>query len=159
MEIIIQIISASIIFVASLIPLYFVLRIRTKQQKILSSLLFIALLTYGIHTLLESLGFIDYGLFTKICLIASAFGLIISYSFFQVRHSNVIIGGIFGLAMMISFGIWMIGELFEAISEEHEFTESVEYISHGVMTGFGVFLIMRFIWIRNTIHIEPKNLE
>jgi hypothetical protein len=153
------IISASIILAASLIPLYFVLRIRTKQQKILSSFLFIALLTYGIHTVLESVEIIHYSLFTKICLIASVFGLIVSYSFFQIRHSNVIIGGLFGLAMMISFGIWMIGELFEAVVEEEEFTESVEYISHGVMTGFGIFLIIRFLWIRNTIHIESKNIE
>jgi hypothetical protein len=61
--------------------------------------------------------------------------------------------------MMISFGIWMIGELFEAVIEEEEFTENVEYISHGVMTGFGIFLIIRFFWIRNTIHIESKSIE
>mgnify|MGYP003575449085 FL=1 len=67
--------------------------------------------------------------------------LIVSYSFFQIRHSNVIIGGLFGLAMMISFGIWMISELFEAIAEEEEFTESVKYISHGVMTGFGMIFL------------------
>jgi Na+/phosphate symporter len=156
---IIPIISASIIFVASLIPLYFVLRIRTKQQKILSSFLFIALLTYGIHTVLESVEIINYSLFTKICLIASAFGLIISYSFFQIRHNNAIIGGIFGLAIMISFGIWMIGELFETVVEEEEFTESFEYISNGVMIGFGIFLIIRFFWIRNNIYIESKNIE
>ena len=82
---------------------------------------------------------IDYSVFTKICLIASVFGLIISYSFFQIRHNNIIIGGIFGLAMMISFGIWMIGELLESVAEGEESTESVEYISHGVMTGFGNF--------------------
>ena len=62
------------------------------------------MLTYGIHTVLESVEIIDYSLFTKICLIASVFGLIVSYSFFQIRHSNVIIGGIFGVAMMTSFG-------------------------------------------------------
>ena len=115
------------------------------------------MLAYAIHTLLESLEIIDYSLFTKICLIASASGLIISYSFFQIRRSNIIIGGIFGLAMMISFGIWMIGELFESVAEGEEFTEIVEYISHGVMTGFGIFLIIRFLWIRNTIQIESKN--
>ena len=156
---IIQVISASIIFVASLIPLYFILTIRTKQQKILSAFLFTALLAYAIHTLLESLEIIDYSLFTKICLIASAFGLIISYSFFQIRHNNTIIGGIFGLAMMISFGIWIIGEGFESITGVKEFTEIVEYISHGVMTGFGIFLIIRFLWIRNTIQVESENIE
>ena len=141
---IIPIISVSIILAASLIPLYFVLRIRTKQQKILSAFLFTALLVYAIHTLLESLEIINYSLFTKICLIVSAFGLIISYSFFQIRHSNTIIGGIFGLVMMISFGIWMIGEVFESITGLEEFTESVEFVSHGVMTGFGIFLIYDF---------------
>jgi hypothetical protein len=109
--------------------------------------------------LLESLEIIDYSIFTKICLIVSAFGLIISYSFFQIRHNNIIIGGIFGLAMMISFGIWMIGELFESIAKVEEFTENVEYVSHGVMAGFGIFLIIRFLWIRNTMHIESKNIE
>jgi len=102
---------------------------------------------------------IDYSVFTKICLIASVFGLIISYSFFQIRHNNIIIGGIFGLAMMISFGIWMIGELLESVAEGEESTESVEYISHGVMTGFGIFLVIRFLWIRNTIQIESKKIE
>jgi hypothetical protein len=82
---IIPVISASVILAASLIPFHFVLMIRTKKQKILSSFLFIALLTYGIHTLLESVEIIDYSLFTKICLIASVFGLILSYSFFQIR--------------------------------------------------------------------------
>ena len=81
---IIQVISVTVILFASVIPLYFVIRIRTKRQKILSSFLFIALLTYGIHTLLESAEIIDYSIFIKICLIVSAFGLIISYSFFQI---------------------------------------------------------------------------
>lgn len=81
---IIQDISVSVILFASVIPLYFVIRVRTKQQKILSSFLFIALLTYGVHTLLESAEIIDYSIFIKICLIVSAFGLIISYSFFQI---------------------------------------------------------------------------
>lgn len=53
----------------------------------------------------------------------------------------------------------MIGELFESVAEEEEFTEIVEYVSHGVMTGFGIFLIIRFLWIRNTIQIESKNIE
>ena len=86
----------------------------------------------------------------------SVFSLIISYSFFQIRHSNVIVGGIFGLVMMISFGIWMTSELYEAIAGGEEFTESVEYISHGVMTGFGVFLIARFFWIRKIIRLEAE---
>jgi hypothetical protein len=53
----------------------------------------------------------------------------------------------------------MIGEVFESVAVGEEFTESVEYISHGVMTGFGIFLIIRFLWIRNTIQIESENIE
>lgn len=34
----------------------------------------------------------------------------------------------------------MIGELFEAIVGGYEFKENIEYISHGVMTGFVCFL-------------------
>lgn len=49
--------------------------------------------------------------------------------------------------MMISFGIWMISELFEAIAEEN------------CRGGFGIFLIIRFFWIRNTTDIESKNIE
>jgi hypothetical protein len=58
--------------------------------------------------------------------------------------------------MMTSFGIWMTGELFEAIVGGYEFTENIEYISHGVKTGFGVFLIARFFWIRKIVHLEAE---
>lgn len=50
----------------------------------------------------------------------------------------------------------MTGELFEAIVGGYEFTENIEYISHGVMIGFGVFLIARFFWIRKIIRLEAE---
>lgn len=42
----------------------------------------------------------------------------ISYSIFQLKRSHALIGGIFGVAMIASFAVWMAGELFEAIVTE-----------------------------------------
>ena len=61
-------------------------------------------------------------MFIKISAVGSASGLIISYSSFNVRH-NFIIGDIFGLVMMISFGIWIIDKLSEIITKNDEFIE------------------------------------
>jgi hypothetical protein len=58
--------------------------------------------------LLESFAVINYDMFTKLCFIVSAIGLMIAYFFLQLRSSHVLIGGIFGIAMMISFGVWMV---------------------------------------------------
>ncbi|MFZ0556962.1 MAG: hypothetical protein WAM26_16900, partial [Nitrososphaeraceae archaeon] len=100
----IQLIFPCIVFAASFIPLYFAVKIKNESQRILSSLLFIALLAYGIHSLLESFEVINYDIFAKLCFIISAFGLIVAYIFLQLRSSHLLIGGIFGIAMMASFG-------------------------------------------------------
>ncbi|MGH9986237.1 MAG: hypothetical protein ACRD8W_20025 [Nitrososphaeraceae archaeon] len=110
----VQLTSLVIVFAASIIPLYFLENIKTESQRILSSLLFIALLANGIHSLLESFEVITYDMFAKLCFIVSAFGLMIAYSFLQLRSSHVLIGGIFGIAMMTSFGVWTVGEILEA---------------------------------------------
>jgi hypothetical protein len=31
----------------------------------------------------------------------------VAYSILQIKSSHVLIGGIFGIAMMASFGVWM----------------------------------------------------
>ncbi|MGH9977726.1 MAG: hypothetical protein ACRD8Z_18110 [Nitrososphaeraceae archaeon] len=110
----VQLTSLVIVFAASIIPLYFLVNIKTESQRILSSLLFIALLANGIHSLLESFEVITYDMFAKLCFIVSAFGLMIAYSFLQLRSSHVLIGGIFGIAMMTSFGVLTVGEILEA---------------------------------------------
>lgn len=110
----VQLTSLVIVFAASIIPLYFLENIKTESQRILSSLLFIALLANGIHSLLESFEVITYDMFAKLCFIVSAFGLMIAYSFLQLRSSHVLIGGIFGIAMMTSFGVLTVGEILEA---------------------------------------------
>jgi hypothetical protein len=143
---------------ASVIPLYFAKNIKSESQRILSSLLFIALLAYGIHSLLESFEVINYDIFAKLCFIVSASGLMIAYSFFQLKSSHVLIGGIFGIVMIMTFGVWMVGEILEATffvieGEQHEI---IDLISSGVMAGFGVFIIIRFLWLRRVMFVESR---
>ena len=154
----IQLIAPGVVFAASIIPLYFAVKIRNESQRILSSLLFIALLAYGIHSLLESFEVLSYDMFVKLCFIVSAFGLMVAYSFLQLKNSNGLIGGIFGIAMVTSFGIWMVGELLEStiIVAEGEQQEIVDLISSVVMTGFGIFIIVRFLWLRRIMFVESK---
>jgi hypothetical protein len=116
--------------------------------------------------MLESFEIINYDLFAKVCFIISAFGLMISYSIFQLKRSHALIGRIFGVAMIASFAVWMAGELSEAIVTEttkeeeeqrqHHPHETIDSISSLVMSGFGVFLIVRFFWLRKTATLEAK---
>jgi hypothetical protein len=166
----IQIISVIIVLTASSIPIHFALKIKTERQRILSLLLFAALIAYSIHTLLESFELVNYQVFTKLCFIVSAFGLMAAYSFYQFRTNHALIGGIFGIAMIGAFGMWMVGELVEAIiisttplatTIEHEEygIKAIDSISSIVMAGFGIFLITRFFWLKNVMPIEPKYLR
>ena len=170
----IQVISAGVAFAASSIPLYFAIKVKHESQRILSSLLFVALLAYGFHSILESFEIINYDLFAKVCFIISAFGLMVSYSLFQLKRSHALIGGIFGIAMMASFAVWMAGELFEAIVTpttkevgqgvreehlQHHPHETIDSISSLVMSGFGVFLIFRFFWLRKGSYIRGKTID
>ena len=157
----IQIISVLVVLAASSIPIHFALKIKTERQRILSSLLFAALIAYSIHSLLESFELVNYQVFTKLCFIVSAFGLMAAYSFYQVRANHVLIGGIFGIAMIAAFGMWMVGELVEAIAitptEDGEYgIKTIDNISSIVMAGFGIFLIARLFWLRSVMPIEPK---
>ena len=157
----IQIISVLIVLAASSIPIHFALKIKTERQRILSLLLFAALIAYSIHSLLESFELVNYQVFTKLCFIVSAFGLMAAYSFYQVRANHVLIGGIFGIAMIAAFGMWMVGELVEAIAitptEDGEYgIKTIDNISSIVMAGFGIFLIARLFWLRSVMPIEPK---
>jgi hypothetical protein len=153
--------SVLIVFAASSIPIHFTLKIKTERQRILSSLLFAALIAYSIHSLLESFELVNYQLFTRLCFIVSAFGLMAAYSFYQFRSNHALIGGIFGIAMIAAFGMWMVGELIEAIAitpiEDEEYgVKSIDSISSIVMAGFGTFLIARFFWLKSVMPIEPK---
>lgn len=153
-----QFIFTSIVFAASFIPLYFAVNIKSESQRVISLLLFIALLAYGIHSLSESFEVINYDIFVKLCLVISASGLMVAYSILQLKSSRVLIGGIFGIAMMASFGVWIAGELLETtlfFAEEQQ-REIIDLISSTVMAGFGVFIIVRFLWLRRIVYLEYK---
>ena len=82
----------------------------------------------------------------------------VAYFFLQLKSSHLLIGGIFGIAMMASFGVWMAGEILEATlfvaeGEEHKI---IDLISSGVMAGFGIFIIVRFLWLRRIVFIESR---
>jgi len=153
-----QLIFTSVVFAASFIPLYFAVNIKSESQRIMSSLLFIALLAYGIHSLLESFEVINYEIFVKLCFIISASGLVVAYSIIQLKNSRILIGGMFGIAMMASFGVWMAGDLLEAtlFFAEREQHEIIDRISSGVMAGFGIFIIVRFLWLRRIVFVESR---
>ena len=163
----IQIFSVLIVLAASSIPIHFAIKIKSERQRILSSFLFAALIAYSIHTLLESFELVNYQVFTRLCFIVAAFGLMTAYSLYQFRTNHALIGGLFGIAMIVAFGMWMGGELVEAITiNAARATEDVENgitamdsITSIVMAAFGIFLIARFIWLKSLMPIEPKYLR
>ena len=87
-----------------------------------------------------------------------------TYALYQFRTNHVLIGGMFGIAMIMVFGMWMVDELIEAIvitpAEDGEYgVKSIDSISSIVMAGFGIFLIARFFWLRSFMSIEPKHVR
>lgn len=152
----VQIISTCIVLASSLVPLYFMLGVRAERQRPLSLILFIVLQTYVIHSLIEvfALADIGYQVFAKLCFVVSTVGLMVSYSFFQVKTKHTLIGGIFGLAMMATFAIWMAGELAESmLAFEYEI---IEYINSFVMASFGIFIVARFLWLRKAVLLQAR---
>jgi hypothetical protein len=152
----IQITSACVVLVSSLVPLYFVLGAKAERQRLLSVILFVVLQAYVVHSLIESFELVgtNYQVFAKLCFVVSTFGLTASYSFFQIKAKHALIGGMFGLVMTVTFAIWMIGELAEAtLAFENE---TVEYVSSIVMASFGIFLIARYLWIRKIVLAEAR---
>ena len=87
-----------------------------------------------------------------------------AYSLYQFRTNHALIGGIFGIAMIAAFGMWMVGELIEAIAitptEDGEYgVKTIDSISSIGMAGFGIFMIARFFWLKSVMPIEPKHVR
>lgn len=152
----IQIASACIVLVSTLVPLYFMLCIKAERQRLLSVILFIVLQAYVVHSLIEAFGLLDsaFQVFIKVCFVVAAFGLMVSYSFFQIRAKHSLVGGIFGAAMLLAFAAWMTVELAEATTMFDN--ESIESIGSVVMAGFAVFIIARYFWLRSTVLLEAR---
>jgi hypothetical protein len=150
----IQITSACIVLASSLVPLNFMLGVKSGRQRFLSVVLFLVLQAFVVHSLLEAFEFVavGYQVFTKLCFVIAAFGLVAAYIICQVKARHTLIGGLFGIAMLTAFGVWMIVETIETsgllTGERMELVESLGSIFMG---GFGIFLVTRFFWIRHAI--------
>lgn len=155
----IQMISASAAVVASLVPLNFMVNVRADRQRILSAILLAALVAYASHAFLESSGFLNYQLLTRICFVISAFGLVAAYSLYQIRSKHPVIAGAFGAAMVVSFTIWMVAELIELTTVSEMQTQILELAGSSAMAGFAAFVLVRFFWIRSIAPIDTRQLS
>lgn len=155
----VQITSACIVLASLLVPINFMLGVKSDKQRFLSAILFVVLQAYVIHSLLEAYDIVamGYQVLAKLCFVTAAFGLIAAYMIYQVKARHGLIGGLFGTAMLIAFGVWMSAEIIESsglvVGERMEIVENVGAIFMG---GFGIFIVARYFWLRQTMPIEPN---
>jgi hypothetical protein len=149
---IIQLVSALVVFAASLIPFYFLLKIKSKKQLVLSSFLGTVLLVFGIHSIIETTHLIEYDILLKVCFIISLSCLIAVYFVFRTKKPQSF-NGIFGIAMLIVFGFWVTTEIMEYYIIHKE---TIDTMNSFVMIGFSAFIIARFFWFRKDALYPPK---
>lgn len=146
---IIQIISAIVVFIASSIPIYFASQVfRNKAVFFSSVLLFLALVTYGIGIVTELYTEHLGEFIIKFCLAAAVIGTMTSYIVLQRRRSRMLIGGMFGLVMLVSFGTLFIGETLEVFFPQ---VMVLKYLNSSTMIGFGIFIVFRYLWLRREL--------
>lgn len=92
----------------------------------------------------------------EVCFVAAVVGTVVSYVIFQKRNYNVMIGGIFGIAMLAVFGMWLIGEMIEAFILDDN-TAAI-YLNSSVMIGFGIFIFARFFLLRRNLQLEARTM-
>lgn len=142
----IQIISAAVVFLASLVPSYFAVKVRKNKEVFLSSVLLLStLLIYGLGAVIESLTSNEECCYVlEICLVAAITGTITSYVILRRRNSHPVIGGIFGITMFSFFGTFLASELIRIFLTE----SALKFINPSMMTAFGMFIVIRFLWLR-----------
>lgn len=151
---ILQIISVCAVILASIIPLYFAFKVRTNREILLSSiLLFSALISYGIGIIIENFAEDFEVPLLQICLVAAVIGTMASYIVIQKRHSHSLIGGIFGIVMLSVFGSLLVGEILGNLQPNFI---PIKYFNSSLMIGFGIFIIIRFFWLRNDHQLKTK---
>lgn len=151
---ILQIISVCAVILASIIPLYFVFKVKTNREVLLSSiLLFSALIAYGIGVIVENFAEDIEGPLFQICLVAAVIGTMASYIIIQKRHSHSLIGGMFGMVMLSVFGALLIGEIVGNLQPNFM---PIKYFNSFLMIGFGLFIITRYFWLRNDRQLKTK---
>lgn len=92
----------------------------------------------------------------EVCFVAAVVGTVVSYVIFQKRNYNVMIGGIFGIAMLAVFGTWLIGEMIEAFILDDN-TAAI-YLNSSVMIGFAIFIFARFFLLRRNLQLEARTM-
>ena len=153
----IQITSACIVLASSLVPLNFMLGVKSGRQRFLSVVLFLVLQAYAVHSLLEAFDLValSYQVFAKLCFVIAALGLMATYIICQAKARHTLIGGLFGITMLTAFGVWMMVETIETLGLlTGERMELVESLGSIFMGGFGIFLVTRFFWLRHAIPIN-----
>lgn len=144
---IIQLTSAAVIFIASVIPIYFATKVRQNRRVLFSSaLLTSVLVSYGFHAVIESLWKGNSGI-VESCFITSIIGAIITYIIFQKKNHYSPIGGVFGVALLSVAGTWVAAESVRTFLPT--FTLVAVYLVSSVMIGFGIFIFARFFWFRS----------
>jgi len=148
-----QIASTTIILLASVIPFYIGIKVRANKQILLSSILLVSiLLTYGIHSIVESLLLNNFALIFEICFAASVIGTILSYTIFQKRSLHSLVSGIFGIAILSVFVTWMAGEMVENFIPIY--SSAAKDLTSLVMIGFGTLIFARFFWLKRIFGVQ-----
>lgn len=148
----IQIISAFMVFAASSVPFYFLLKIKSKKQIILSSFLAAALIVFGIHSTIEATEMLEDDTILQVCFVVALSCLIVTYYVFKTRKLHSF-NGVFGVVMFLAFGIWVITEILENYIPNKEVLDTLNSIA---MIGFASFIIVKFLWSRKTVLYETR---
>jgi hypothetical protein len=75
---------------------------------------------------------------------------------YQIQSKHPVIAGAFGVAMVVSFTIWMVAELMESATVSEMQTQILELVGSSAMAGFAAFVLVRFFWIRNIAPIDTR---
>jgi len=148
----VQLVSSLVAFAASSVPFYFLLKIKSRKQLVLSLFLGVALLVFGIHSIMETSHIIEDDIIFKACFIVSLSCLIAAYFVFRTKKPHSF-NGVFGVAMLLVFGFWAATELVEYYIPHQE---TMDIINSFVMIGFSVFIIARFLWFRKVVLYSTK---
>jgi hypothetical protein len=76
---------------------------------------------------------------------------------YQIQSKHPVIAGAFGVAMVVSFTIWMVAELMESTTVSEMQTQILELVGSSAMAGFAAFVLVRFFWrIRSIAPIDTR---
>jgi hypothetical protein len=143
---IIHIASAAITLLSAMVPIYFIIKVSYNRKVFFSSiLLFTVLMSYGVHAILESIWQNNFELI-RICFMVSITGTLITYLAFRKKQTTFPISGVFGIALLLVFCIWISSETIRLFIPSYAI-EATYFVSLA-MIGFGILLLVKFFWLR-----------